>query len=94
VISSSAGTAISNQPGADDADSSHAGASIYWDAATMASMTRLPRDGPRAVQGELQRHGIRDQNLLEVLSKVVRDIETNMMKRVDQQDPRLKELSD
>lgn len=62
--------------------------------ATTDAVTRLPRDGSRDVQGELQRHGIQDQNLLEVLSKVVRNIESNMMTRVDQQDQRLKELSD
>ena len=62
--------------------------------APMGSMTRMTRREEHShVQGELQRKGIHDHSILEVLAKAVREIESNMMAKAVQQDQRLKELS-
>ena len=50
---------------------------------TMGSMTSVTRAGARDVQGDLQRQGVHDPNLLQALSQVFRGIESNLMTRFD-----------
>jgi hypothetical protein len=56
-------------------------------------MTSVTKAGNRDVHGDLQRHGVQDPQLLEVLSPVIRGIESSLMDRV-KQDQRMQELVD